>query len=105
MKNYSRPSGCTIPDADVACRGLAEILAAELERSTCPARIERERYFAELGIYLELSALFTGPLKPARWRSVERHRARGLDVRLNRAVRDDASPKLRDHHRAAASCS
>jgi uncharacterized protein YecE (DUF72 family) len=34
-----------------------------------PARLERERYFGELS-YLELSALFAGPLKPAalaRW--------------------------------------
>ncbi len=37
-----------------------------------PARIERERYFAELD-YLELSALFTGPLKPgalAKWKDI-----------------------------------
>lgn len=37
-----------------------------------PARVERERYFAELD-YLELSALFGGPLKPsglAKWKTV-----------------------------------
>jgi uncharacterized protein YecE (DUF72 family) len=37
-----------------------------------PARIERERYFAELD-YLELSALFAGPQKPsslAKWKAV-----------------------------------
>jgi uncharacterized protein YecE (DUF72 family) len=37
-----------------------------------PARIERERYFAELD-YLELSALFAGPQKPsslAKWKDV-----------------------------------
>jgi Protein of unknown function DUF72 len=37
-----------------------------------PARIERERYFDELD-YLELSALFAGPLKPsvlAKWKDV-----------------------------------
>jgi Protein of unknown function DUF72 len=37
-----------------------------------PARIDRERYFAELD-YLELSALFTGPLKPsalAKWKEL-----------------------------------
>jgi uncharacterized protein YecE (DUF72 family) len=37
-----------------------------------PARVERERYFAELS-YVELSALFAGPLKPsvlAKWADV-----------------------------------
>jgi hypothetical protein len=38
-----------------------------------PARIDRDRYFAELD-YLELSALFAGPLKPsslAKWKAPE----------------------------------
>jgi uncharacterized protein YecE (DUF72 family) len=45
-----------------------------------PARIERERYFQELS-YLELSALFQGPLKPAaiaRWQTVAPVNAVGL---------------------------
>lgn len=45
-----------------------------------PARIERERYFAELS-YLELSALFAGPLKPsvlAKWASVAPERTIGI---------------------------
>jgi uncharacterized protein YecE (DUF72 family) len=45
-----------------------------------PARIERERYFAELS-YLELSALFAGPVKPsvlAKWASVAPERTIGL---------------------------
>lgn len=40
-----------------------------------PERIERERYFAELS-YLELSALFAGPLKPpslAKWKEAPPH--------------------------------
>jgi uncharacterized protein YecE (DUF72 family) len=45
-----------------------------------PARIERERYFRELD-YLELSALFAGPLKPsvlAKWAEVAPEGAIGL---------------------------
>jgi hypothetical protein len=45
-----------------------------------PARVERERYFQELS-YLELSALFQGPLKSsslARWQSVAPSGALGL---------------------------
>jgi uncharacterized protein YecE (DUF72 family) len=45
-----------------------------------PERIERERYFQELS-YLELSALFTGPLKPAslaRWQALAPPRSLGL---------------------------
>lgn len=45
-----------------------------------PARIERERYFAELS-YLELSALFAGPLKPSaltKWADVAPEGAIGL---------------------------
>jgi uncharacterized protein YecE (DUF72 family) len=45
-----------------------------------PARIDRERYFAELD-YLELSALFSGPLKPgalAKWKEVAPARSIGL---------------------------
>jgi uncharacterized protein YecE (DUF72 family) len=45
-----------------------------------PARIERERYFAELD-YLELSALFAGPQKPsslAKWKAVAPDGALGL---------------------------
>ena len=45
-----------------------------------PARVERERYFAELS-YLELSALFAGPLKPsllAKWASVAPERTIGI---------------------------
>jgi len=40
-----------------------------------PERIERERYFAELS-YLELSALFAGPLKPpslSKWKEAPAH--------------------------------
>jgi len=45
-----------------------------------PARIDRERYFAEL-TYLELSALFAGPVKPsvlAKWAEVAPAKAIGL---------------------------
>src|SRR5689334_12793975 len=45
-----------------------------------PARIEREHYFQQLS-YLELSALFHGPLKPAalaRWQSVAPPHSLGL---------------------------
>lgn len=45
-----------------------------------PERVERERYFRELS-YLELSALFTGPLKAAvlaRWRQLAPPGALGL---------------------------
>lgn len=45
-----------------------------------PARVERERYFAELS-YLELSALFAGPVKPsvlAKWAEVAPEKTIGL---------------------------
>ena len=46
--------------------------AARIGTVDIPDRTERERYFAEL-TYLELSALFAGPLKPgalAKWADV-----------------------------------
>src|SRR5690606_11666587 len=58
---------CTIADDAVACpRGPARFHMAEARIGTVdiPDRTERARYFAEL-TYLELSALFAGPLKPA----------------------------------------
>jgi uncharacterized protein YecE (DUF72 family) len=45
-----------------------------------PARIERERYFRELS-YLELSALFAGPVKPgvlAKWKELAPPKSIGL---------------------------
>ncbi|HEY1550625.1 MAG TPA: hypothetical protein VGG28_22505 [Kofleriaceae bacterium] len=62
-----------------------------------PARIERERYFAELD-YLELSALFTGPLKPsvlAKWKEIAPAGAIGLVapfVVTHRKAPDHAKP-------------
>jgi len=69
---------CTVPDADVASAGDALYEALLTEATTppvrigtvdLPARVERERYFREL-TYLELSALYAGPVKPsalAKW--------------------------------------
>ena len=66
-----------------------------------PARVERERYFRELP-YLELSALFAGPLKPsalARWAEVAPRGAIGLvapSVMTHRKAPAAAKPWARD---------
>jgi len=67
-----------------------------------PERVERERYFLELS-YLELSALFTAPLKPAslaRWQKVAPPGALGLVAPWVLTHRKPPQAERRWHHDA-----
>ena len=80
MKNFMASLRCASSDEDVACAGTLRIPPARDKRTPLmtearigtvdlPVRIDASSYFRELS-YLELSALFAGPLKPsslAKW--------------------------------------
>ncbi len=76
----SPATACARVRLRVASGRLPDLTSPLIGTVNLPDRIERERYFAQLP-YLELSALFAGPLKPsalARWVEIAPKGAIGL---------------------------